>query len=224
MGSVSPDVPHEPHPLALLGHELRTPLNAVLGYADAWRIEAFGPLPAPYLEQAAVIHAAASHLLAVVDAMTAVGASEAGERPLVIERLGPSRQEKLLAEVVGLLSPRARLSNLELRAATVGAPAVEIAADPLALAQILINLIDNAVKFTPSGGTITVSLEAADEELRLVVENAAGPRPTAGGAGSGLGLRLVRALSEAMGGSLTLQLSSGEPARAVVRLPAIAAS
>jgi signal transduction histidine kinase len=229
IGSVSPDAQpnspgrHEPHPLALLAHELRTPLNAVLGYADAWRMEAFGPLPAPYREQAAVIHAAASHLLAVVDAMTAVGAAEAGDRPLAIERLGPAAQEKLLADVVSLLTPRARASNLELRA-TVGAPAVEIGADPVALTQILINLIDNAVKFSLPGGTITVRLDVVESDLHLIVENVANAGTTAGGAGSGLGLRLVRALSEAMGGSLTVDLSSGDRRRTIVRLPATAAS
>jgi signal transduction histidine kinase len=221
-GSVTSDVRNEPHALALLSHELRTPLNAVLGYADAMRVEAFGPLPEPYREQAGVIHAAASQLLAVVDAMTAIGVAETGDRPLALERLGPADLKRLLNDTVGLLAARARSSNLKLRTAV--AAAVEIRADRVALAQILVNLVENAVKFTAPGGSITLGVDRAGGEVLLAVESGGGEGTPGGGPGPGLGLRLSQALSEAMGGSLTLDFSPAGGARAVVRLPAVTAS
>lgn len=212
------DISREPHPLALLSHELLTPLNAVLGYADAMRAEAFGPLPARYLEQAGVIHDAASHLLALVDAMTAIGETEAGQRALAFERLGPADLEALMSGAARHLAARACSANLELRTVSAGEAFCDVRADRLALTQVLINLIDNAVKFAAPGGTITLGLEGDAAHLCLTVGNDGGAAPTTG---RGLGLRLARALSEAMGGSLTLDLSPGGGARAAVRLPAI---
>jgi two-component system cell cycle sensor histidine kinase PleC len=220
---VTPDTRHEPHPLALLRHELLTLLNAVLGYADAWRMETFGPLPQPYKDQAVLIHAAAGHLLAVVDAMISGGAAGAADRPLALARLSTAAVERLLTDVVGLLAPRARSSDLQLRTLCASAAGVDVQADPVALTQVLINLIDNAVKFAAPGGTVTIGLDWTDAELRLTVENRGGPPPAVDGVGSGLGLGLALALTEAMGGSLTLDVSSGEAARAVLRLPTITA-
>jgi signal transduction histidine kinase len=217
---VSPDSPREPHSLAVLAHELRTPLNAVLGYADAMRGEVFGPLPAPYREQAGLIHGAASHLLALVEVMAAT--AEAGARPLAMERLGAPDVEQLLAHAISVVATRASAANLELRAALVDRAAIRLRADRVALVQILINLIDNAVKFAAPGGAIDVRAAAAAGEVQLTVQNQGGAGPSSGEAGSGLGLRLVRGLSEAMGGSFDMDLRPGGGARAVVRLPAIA--
>lgn len=217
------DIRAEPHLLALLSHELRTPLNAVLGYADAMRIEAFGPLPEPYREHAGVIHAAATHLLAVVDAMTAVGAAETGARRLDLETLGAAHLERLLNDVIDLLAPRALFENLEFRAVVARAAAVEIRADRVALTQILVNLIDNALKFTAPGGTITLGLGGVGGDVLLTIESGGGAGAPAGAPGPGLGLRLARVLIEAMGGRLTLDVSTGRGARAAVRFPAITA-
>jgi signal transduction histidine kinase len=224
---VTPDVRHPVHPLALLGHELRTPLNAVLGYADAMRVEAFGPLPEPYKKQAGVIHAAASHLLAVVDAMTAIAAVETGDRRFALERLGAADLEGLLTDAMDVVAARARSANLELRSSVAGAAAFEVWADRVALAQILVNLIDNAVKFTAPGGTITVGADPDGGDVGdvlVTIDSGGGEGTPAGDPGTGLGLRLSRTLSEAMGGALTVRLSPGGGARAVVRLPAAEAS
>ncbi len=221
---MTPDVRHPVHPLALLGHELRTPLNAVLGYADAMRVEAFGPLPEPYKKQAGVIHAAASHLLAVVDAMTAIAAAETGNRPLALERLGAADLEGLLADAMDVVAARARSANLELRSAAADAGAFEVWADRVALAQILVNLIDNAVKFTAPGGTITLRVDQDAGDVLVTIDSGGGEGTPAGDPGMGLGLRLSRTLSEGMGGALTVRLSPGGGARAVVRLPAADAS
>jgi signal transduction histidine kinase len=203
-----------------LAHELRTPLNAVLGYADAMRSEVFGPLPASYREQASLIHGAASHLLALIEVMAAT--AEAGVRPLAAERLDAPDLEKLLAEAISVVATRASAANLELRAALVDPAAIRLRADRVALAQILINLIDNAVKFAAPGGAIDVRAVAAAGEVQLTVQNRGGTGPSSGEIGSGLGLRLVRSLAEAMGGSFDMHLPPDGRAQAVVRLPAIA--
>jgi signal transduction histidine kinase len=159
-----------------------------------------------------------------VNAMTAVGAAETGERPLVLERLGPEALESLLTDAIGLLAARARSSGLELRAGAAGAVEVEVRADRVALTQILVNLIDNAVKFTAPGGTIILCVDRAGGDVLLTVESGGGEGTPAGAPGPGLGLRLAQALGEAMGGRLTVSHTPGGGARAVVRLPAITAS
>ena len=188
------------------------------------RLEVFGPLPEPYREQAEVIHTAASHLLAVVDAMTATGVAETGDRPLVFERLVAADLKRLMTDATRVVAARARSSNLELRVAGAGAAAFEIRADRVALAQILVNLIDNAVKFTAPGGTITLRVDQDGGDVLVTVESGGGDGTPAGVPGTGLGLRLSRTLSEAMGGGLTMRRSPGSGARAVVRLPAVTAS
>jgi cell cycle sensor histidine kinase DivJ len=218
---VTLDPRSEPHPLALLGHELRTPLNAMIGYADAMRSEAFGPLPSPYREQAELIHAAASHMLALVDAMAAPNGLK---RPLALEPLRGEDLERLLEEVTGLLRPRAEAADLELRLALVAehSAGLGVEADRVALRQILINLIDNAVKFTPKGGVIELAARRAGDDVQLTVLSAGGAGPGSGGPGRGLGLGLVRALVAAMGGSFEPDVRPGGPSVAIVRLPAAA--
>jgi two-component system cell cycle sensor histidine kinase PleC len=207
--------------MAVLGHELRTPLNTVLGYADAMQCEVFGPLPAPYRDQAASIHAAASHLLALVEAMTALGAAETGARPLDMRRLDGEALQNTIADAVALFSARAAASTVEIRAPAARSALVDAWIDPLALSQILVNLIDNAMRFTRPGGVVAIVVERDGDHVRLTVENGGGGGAAPGGLGSGLGLRLACALAEAMGGSLELDVSSDGHALAVVRFPAL---
>jgi signal transduction histidine kinase len=215
---VTLDPRHEPDPLALLRHELGTPLNAVIGYADAMRNETFGPVPSPYREQAELIHTAASHMQTLLGAMDA---HTGFERLLALELLGRDDLESLLEDVVGLLRARAQAADLEIRAAVGKAPAgLRVRADRVALRQILINLIDNAVKFTGPGGVIEIAVGRESDEVRLTVESAGGPAPGSGRPGSGLGLHIVGALAKAMGGSLETDFHVDGEARAVVRLAA----
>jgi len=210
----------EDHPLALLAHELRTPLTAVIGYADAMRLQAFGPLGAPYDHQAGVIHAAALLLLALVDQMSDTAAAEAG--------LWTGRPERfdlraLSEDVLELLRPRATVAGITVRSrfeAGVG----DIVADRRAIGQILVNLLDNALKFTAAGGAIELAIRHEGPRMRLVITDSG--RPPASGAaadpphGQGLGLRLVRALCAAHGGSLALERSPAGGMTATVLLAA----
>jgi len=202
-----------PHPLAVLAHELRTPLNAIIGYADAMKTGVFGPLNAPYGEQAAIIHGAALHLLALVEDMTEVAKAEAGMWTGRLERLDPAT---LAGEVTAWLAPRAAAAGVALRAEISESPG-QILADGRALRQILVNLLDNALKFTRAGGQVTLRLARDVDALSILVTDSGAGQ---GQGGQGLGLRLATALCAAMGGALTFQDAPGAGRTVTVRLPA----
>lgn len=201
----------EPHPLALLSHELRTPLTALIGYADAWRGEAFGPLNSPYREQAAIVHAAALHLLALVDTLSGTADAESGLWLIAPESID---LEAWARETVALFAPRAASAGVSLNLDARAAPA-PFRADRRALGQILINLLDNALRHAGPGGRVAVTLTDDQGALRLEVTNSQSGTPTSG---RGLGLRLVEGLCDAAGGAFCLTPHEGDMA-AVARLP-----
>jgi cell cycle sensor histidine kinase DivJ len=216
--SVAPPLPGP----SLLAHELRTPLNAIIGYADAMRAGVFGPVNAPYGEQAEIIHAAALHLLALIDDMARSDPAGDGVWAVRGERFDAAA---LAREVVAWLAPRAAGAGISIET-DLGAAPSPILADPRALRQILVNLLDNALKFTGAGGRIRLGLTREGADLILRVEDSgpgdASRAPPTPRAGSGLGLRLVAALAGAHGGSMRLDTPSGAGggATATVRLPA----
>ena len=205
-----------PSPLAELGHELRTPLTAILGYAGAIRERAFGPLEEKYADAAEAIHLAGLHLLAMVDAMTDIGRVERGQAampPVVFDMVDGVRT------AVSMLQGEADRRAVALTTEP-GAPEILVSADPSAVTRIVVNLVGNALKFTPAGGLINVGLTAQGAEVRLTVSDS-GPGLTAGKAatGEGLGLLLVRALCGQHGGRFELTDAPGGGAMATVRLP-----
>ena len=215
-GSVTRRRDAEPDALALLAHELRTPLTALLGYAEAMRDAAFGPVNPPYDEHAAVIHRAAIQLLALLDDMTDVAAAEAGVWKGARERFDAGR---LAHEIVTLFRPRADAAGIAIRI-LIPESLGEVLAARRAVAQILTNLLDNALKFTRRGGAVTLSLAREDHDLRLEVADsgsADGPafrQPR----GHGLGLRLVQALCMVHGGRLQVEPRPTGGLAAVARL------
>ena len=205
--------PHlEPQRVALLGHELRTPLNAIIGYAEAMTLETFGPLPPPYGDHAATIHRAAVHLLTLVETLTDQTHADANAWTGPRTTFDPM---SLTLEVVNLLRPRAERSRIALTA--VGEVGVgEVHGDHRALRQILLNLIDNALKFTADGGAIVAALSRDAGGLRLEVRDSGG---ATGEKGQGLGLPIVRALVRAHGGAVQLTALGGGGMAVAVSLP-----
>jgi cell cycle sensor histidine kinase DivJ len=193
-----------PDPLAALAHELKTPLAAIIGYADAMRARVFGPLDEPYARSAETIHAAARHLLALVDNM-AGDASRRGER---------FDSRTLVGEVLQIFILQAEESGITL-IADPGDDPLPAEADPLALRQILINLIANALAATPRGGRVSVGLRRDGGDLTLSVADT-GPGITSA---EGIGLTLVRALCAGQGGALAFDSPPGGGTTAIVRLP-----
>lgn len=205
-----------PSPLAELGHELRTPLTAILGYADALRGAAFGPLDEKYVEAAEAIHLAGRHLLAMVNAMTDIGRIERGHAPFDPEVFDIV---EAVRAAVSLLQGEADRSAIRLTPPPA-APKILVCADPAAVTRIVINLVGNALKFTPTAGRVSVGVARDGPQIRLTVTDT-GPGLAADtpGTGEGLGLILVRALCTLHGGALELAGAPGGGTLATARLP-----
>jgi PAS domain S-box-containing protein len=142
--------------LAVLSHELRSPLNAVIGFSDIIASESFGPIEVPkYVEYAGEIRDSSRHLLAIIDDMLDIARIESGAVEINEEEFDA---DKLFEGVRRLMAPLAEKRDIRLSYAK---PDVEIQfhADPRLVRQILINLVTNAVKFTPDGGEVTLGTD-----------------------------------------------------------------
>jgi len=188
--------------LAALAHELRTPLAAIAGLADALRVQALGPLPEAYVEYGRLIRETALHAISVVSAMAATG-------PAADERHTPL--SKAAQDVIEVLRPRAASQSVSLSLEDrLGGP-LELPAR--ATFQILFNLLDNALKATAPGGSITVRLDDDEGLARIEVADTGGARLAE--ASGGVGYAVMRALCAAHGGELQLETS---PLGAVARV------
>ncbi len=221
--------------LANMSHELRTPLNAILGFSEIIAKECFGAVgSARYVEYAGDIHSSGAHLLSLINDLLDVAKIEAGRMEIQPE---PLDAQKTLESALKLVGAKARERRQEL-VIEVDANAPELYADERALKQILINLVSNAVKFTPDGGRITVlGSRARSGGFQIMVEDN-GPgiprekldrifkpfsqvdnRYDRQGGGTGLGLALVRGLCELHGGRAWLESEAGKGCRAYVIFP-----
>jgi len=222
--------------LANMSHELRTPLNAILGFSEIIAKECFGPAGSPrYKEYAGDIHSSGSHLLSLINDLLDVAKIEAGRMEIEPEPLDVART---LESALKIISVKARERRQEL-VIEVDPDVPQLYADERALKQILINLVSNAIKFTPEGGRIAVvASRARCGAFQLMVEDN-GPgiprdkldkifkpfsqvdnRYDRQGGGTGLGLALVRGLVELHNGRAWLESEQGSGARAYIVLPA----
>ena len=220
--------------LASVSHELRTPLNAVLGFSEALELGIAGPLNARQRDYVRDIRTSGQLLLDLVSDILDLARIEAGRMEL---HPGPTDLRGVVASCSGLLRGRAQKGQVRLRAEVPrGLPS--LTADRLRLKQVLINLMTNAVKFTPAGGAVTVRAEAGPDEMEIVVEDTgigmtaeemelaqkpfrqAAPHRLDGRAeGAGLGLPIAKSLVELHGGRLELRSEKGRGTRVSIRLP-----
>lgn len=211
--------------LAEMSHELRTPLAAIVGFADAMRNQAFGPLSETYVEHAALIEGAGRHMLGLIGDLSGLSESGTGRRDAARETFDATR---LISDSVSLMSGQARARGIQLHRA-LPPPPLMVRAAPGQLRQIILNLVANAVKFTPTGGEVTVTARAEDGGLVLGVADtgvgiAAGDLERLGESramGDGLGLFLVRAFCEAQGGAMAIESRLGVGTTVTVRLPVL---
>jgi signal transduction histidine kinase len=219
--------------VATASHELRTPLAAVYGAARTLRrtdIEIPGEQRDQFLD---IIVSETERLTAIVSQILLAGQIEEGRIDVATSPtdLGPL-VESVLASI-RLLAPE----QIELRLEQNGDRAVALA-DEDKLRQVLVNLLDNAIKYSPDGGDVTVELRSGADGVRLAVRDCglgipAGeqdrifekfyrldPALTRGVGGSGLGLFISRELVSRMDGSITVHSRPGEGAAFVVSLPA----
>ena len=133
-----------------IAHDLRTPLSVILGHAEALRDGVLPPTP----ETFGLIHDETLHLNRLVEDLRTLSLAEAGELKLVRRPTAPSA---LLEHAVAAQTPRAQQQNVELRTEIEpGLPEVDV--DPDRMAQVLNNLLDNALRHTPAGGVVSVQL------------------------------------------------------------------
>jgi cell cycle sensor histidine kinase DivJ len=220
--------------LANMSHELRTPLNAVIGFADIMRERLFGPIPDRYAGYADAIHQAGGHLLDLINDVLDLSKIEAERYELAIETLDARDP---VSAAVALIRVQADDKGVDLAPVLPSTP-LTVKADPRALKQMALNLLSNAVKFTPAGGSVTLTLDGVGPYLELIVSDTGvgiapedlqrigRPFEQAGDAdqkaqGTGLGLSLVRSLTELHGGRMSIDSTLGEGAAVMVRLPVI---
>jgi signal transduction histidine kinase len=220
--------------LATMSHELRTPLNAILGFSDLMRAEIGGPLgSAVYRDYIEDIHQAGSLLLGIINSILDLSRIESGKLELKIERLC---LKDVWSRIDGTLQGQAAARGIELRFIDPAAPSW-FEADRNALAQILVNLIANAIKFTPSGGLVEVGEDGADDGhvVVFVRDNGRGipadkvkdvQKPfvqvsdsyVRDVGGVGLGLAICKSLAQAMSGRLRISSKLGKGTRVQVSL------
>jgi PAS domain S-box-containing protein len=223
--------------LANMSHELRTPLNAVIGFTDLMRQRTFGPLGNErYEEYATLIYDSGQLLLDLISDMLDMAKIEAGRLELNYERVDVSGT---VEDSVRMLRDRAENNGLELTLSLPEEPLFLIA-DRRAVKQVLLNLLTNAIKFTPAGGHVGVSVRYGDGLATITVRDTgvgipASELPRLGNpfeqvnsdpmlakGGSGLGLALVRALMEKHGGTLSIDSEEGVGTAVRVTFPLVA--
>lgn len=218
--------------LAEMSHELRTPLNTVMGFSEMMAEEVLGPhRVVAYKGYARDIHACGSHLLSLADDILDLARIESGHRVLMETA---ARVDLVARDCLSMMAPEARRRGLALSAE--GVP-LRLWADERALRQMLLNLVANAVKFTPEGGEVRLSWELCSgapvirvedtgrgiAERELPLEDARHRESRvdlATGRGAGLGLAIVEGLAALHGGSLVLSRRAGGGTRASLALPA----
>jgi two-component system, cell cycle sensor histidine kinase DivJ len=219
--------------IATMSHELRTPLNAIIGFSDMLTNESLELDPRRRLEYAKLINDSGRHLLSVVNGILDVSKIENGNFEITPEPFTPAPAIESCADLLAL---KAQDAGVELTM-RIAPDLPDVAADRRAFNQILINLISNAVKFTPRGGRVTVSARCDGAKLAVTVEDTGvgigeSDLPRLGEAffqgrasydrrhdGTGLGLSIVKGLVHLHGGEVDIKSRLGEGTRVTVRLP-----
>jgi two-component system cell cycle sensor histidine kinase PleC len=216
-----------------MSHELRTPLNAIIGFSEIMTSGAFGPLgSAKYEEYARDIGDSGHHLLELINDILEMSRIETGHLQL---RLDDVDLDAVVLEALRVVTPLAEEKGLALRAEA--ATGIVARADRRAVKQILLNLLANAVKFTPAGGRVTVRVRPVGEAVNICVEDTGIGIPreamsklgrpfeqvenqfTKTHKGSGLGLAIARSLVELHQGVMRIRSTVGEGTVVLVRLP-----
>jgi two-component system, cell cycle sensor histidine kinase DivJ len=220
--------------LATMSHELRTPLNAIIGFSEMLRKEAALMLDAQRRhEYAGLINESGHHLLCVVNGILDMSKIETDNFEITPEPFAPYH---VIVACCDMLALRAHAAGVQLEKLAPENLA-EMIADKRALNQILLNLLSNAIRFTDSGGKVTISARAEAATMTFVVEdNGIGisdedltrvgePYFQARASydrrhgGTGLGLYIVRGLVRLHGGEIAIRSRVGEGTRITVQLP-----
>jgi signal transduction histidine kinase len=221
--------------LANMSHELRTPLNAIIGFSELMRDGAFGPLSERYAEYAQIIADSGSHLLTIINDVLDLAKAEANRLVLVEDQIEIAPVVALSANIIREMANKASVAfEVELED---GLPT--LSADAPKLRQILINLLSNACKFTPAGGTVRLhvtrdrppagvifritdtGIGIPEEKMAIVLApfGQVDTRLAREYGGIGLGLPLTKRLVELHEGTMEVVSRPGEGTIVTVRLP-----
>lgn len=222
--------------LANISHELRTPLNAIIGFSDIMNKEMFGPIgTSKYSDYCRDIHNSGTYLLNVINDILDMSKIEAGRLSIETEDLSAN---EVAEDATRIMSTAAREKNIKVTCEVKDA--LQVRADRRALKQILLNLLANAVKFTPENGRVSLSAAKQDGRIRFEIADtgigisdkdiARLAQPfvqvenqfTKTHQGSGLGLAIARSLIELHGGKLEIKSELGNGTRVSFLLPASA--
>ncbi|EMI21211.1 sensor/response regulator hybrid [Rhodopirellula maiorica SM1] len=209
--------------LANMSHEIRTPMTAILGYIDLIAEQIEHP---EALEHVRTVRRNGDFLLDIINDILDLSKIEAGKLDIASERFAPNR---LIEDVRSIMEVRATESGLNLDVDYEGEIPSEVISDPKRLKQILINLVGNAIKFTPSG-EVSLRIRYLHEDRRLrinIVDTGIGMKPeqqarlfkpfTQGDSsvtrhfgGTGLGLAISQRLAKMLGGTITVESTEGQ--------------
>lgn len=219
--------------LANISHELRTPLNAIIGFSEIMQNQMFGALGAPkYEEYCGDIHHSGTYLLGVINDILDMSRIEAGQVDLSVETVDLA---ELFTEATRIMTPTSAEKNITLASAITEGMRIDV--DRRAMKQILLNLMSNAVKFTPNDGCVTTRARLERDFVVVAVEDNGIGIPqreldrlgqpfvqvenqfTKTHQGSGLGLAIARSLTELHRGKMDIQSEVGKGTTVTVRLP-----
>jgi signal transduction histidine kinase len=220
--------------IANMSHELRTPLNAIIGFSEFIAAEFFGPLSnAKYSEYVRDIHESGNHLLTLVNNILLFSKMDAGQHKIHVENMGLRDELEYVHRMLSIVAAKRSITL-----ATDLPPAdVVVSTDGQALRQILLNILSNAIKFSPDNGSIEISGKRYDGYYRLTVsDHGCGIAPEVlsriGTAflqaenvlprkhqGTGLGLAISFGLAKSMGATLKIESEENVGTTAILDLP-----
>ena len=222
--------------LANMSHELRTPLNAIMAFSEIIRDESYGAIEnLKYTEYADDIHESGRHLLELINEILNLAKIEARKVELVEEEVNV---HDAVMESIKLVSERADHANVRV-VSRFSQDLPRLFMDRTSLKRIVINLLDNAVKFTNEGGDVTISADAGEHGMDIYVvdtgigiphdaidrivkpfEQVKGPMSSDKGVGTGLGLSITKSLIELHDGCLDISSQLGKGTSITVSFPA----
>lgn len=223
------------HFLATMSHELRTPLNAIMGFSEVIRDRALGDRPELYSEYSADVYDSASYLLTLINDLLDMARLDA-QTYKISEEL--AQTSKIINSSLKMVRPQADAKDIVLTA-TFSKPGYTVLIDDRGLRQVLINILGNAVKFTPKGGQIQLEERLNEDgsyavlvrdngpgimqaDLKRVLEpfEQASSSTSREHGGTGLGLSISAGIMKLHQGSLTVESTFGEGMTAILTLPA----
>src|SRR5882724_11683951 len=208
--------------LSTMSHELRTPLNAVMGFSDLLADKRYGELSERQQRYVSHINTGGRHLLKLINDILDLSKIEAGRLEISREDLSV---ETIFGEVLSALRPLVEKKTQTL--SSLAEPGLSVHADATRFRQVLMNLVGNAIKFTPEGGRIELEAQQVESEVQVKVRDN-GPgipkeeqkrifdafyrlrKSGEGTEGTGLGLAITESLVKLQGGSLGLESEPGK--------------